>query len=290
MKKNILRIALLQIQSCDSQSENLQKGIQYCIKAKEENCDIILFPEMWNCGYEFNNLEKSSITKSNNFILEFKKLAKTLNVAIGITYLFNDNGKYKNTITLFDRFGEEVYTYAKVHTCDFGDEKVLSRGDDFYVKQLNTVKGNIFVGSMICYDREFPESARVLMLKGAELILVPNACPMEINRISQLRGRAYENMLAIATCNYPDLHPDCNGNSTIFDGVAYYEGFNGSRDTCVLQADSSEGIFIGEIDVEMLREYRSQEVHGNSYRVPSKYKILLDEKINYPFIRDDKND
>lgn len=41
---------------------------------------------------------------------------------------------------------------------------------------------------------------------GAKLILVPNACPMEINRLSQLRGRAYENMLAIATCNYPALH------------------------------------------------------------------------------------
>ncbi len=52
---------------------------------------------------------------------------------------------------------------------------------------------------MICFDREFPESARILMLKGAELILVPNACPMEINRLSQLRGRAFENMIAVAT-------------------------------------------------------------------------------------------
>lgn len=39
------------------------------------------------------------------------------------------------------------------------------------------------------------------MLQGAELILVPNACPMEINRLAQLRARAYENMLAVATCN-----------------------------------------------------------------------------------------
>ena len=74
---------------------------------------------------------------------------------------------------------------------------------------------------MICFDREFPESARILMLQGAELILTPNACPMEINRLAQLRGRAYENMLAIATCNYPAGVPDCNGGSTVFDGVAY---------------------------------------------------------------------
>lgn len=41
---------------------------------------------------------------------------------------------------------------------------------------------------MICYDREFPESARILMRQGAKLILTPNACPMEIKRLAQLRG------------------------------------------------------------------------------------------------------
>ena len=116
----------------------------------------------------------------------------------------------------------------------------------FFVTDLDTACGKIKVGAMICYDREFPESARILMLKGAELILVPNACPMEINRLSQLRGRAYENMTAIATCNYPDTVPDCNGGSSVFDGVAYLPNLPGSRDTCILQADGSEGIFLAE--------------------------------------------
>ena len=70
-------------------------------------------------------------------------------------------------------------------------EANLTPGEDFYVTTLDTEAGEVQVGAMICYDREFPESARILMLKGAELILVPNACPMEINRLSQLRGRAY---------------------------------------------------------------------------------------------------
>ena len=101
---------------------------------------------------------------------------------------------------LFDRYGERRLVYAKVHTCDFGAERNLTPGDDFYVTDLDTACGIVKVGAMICYDREFPESARILMLKGAELILVPNACPMEINRLAQLRGRAYENMTAIARC------------------------------------------------------------------------------------------
>ena len=132
-------------------------------------------------------------------------------MAIAITFLEQHEPKPRNTVCLFDRHGKMQYCYSKVHICDFGeedDESVLDAGDDFFVAELDTKDGVVKVGSMICYDREFPESARVMMLKGAELLLVPNACPMELNRLSQLRGRAYENMLAIATCNYPAPHPD----------------------------------------------------------------------------------
>src|SRR5262245_58338923 len=67
----------------------------------------------------------------------------------------------------------------------FGPEEwTLTPGDDFYVCTLDTEQGELKVGAMICYDREFPESARILMLKGAELILTPNACDMEINRLT----------------------------------------------------------------------------------------------------------
>lgn len=208
-------------------------------------------------------------------------------MAIGITFLEKHSRGLRNTMTLFDRHGNEVLTYAKVHTCDFSDERNLIPGDDFYVENLDTKIGNIKVGAMICYDREFPESARILMLKGAEIILVPNACPMEINRLSQLRGRAYENMLGIATCNYPENVPDCNGHSSAFDGVAYLPNLLGSRDTCLVEADGNEGIFLAEFDMDMLRAYRESEVHGNSYRRVDKYKILLDDNKEYPFIRDD---
>ena len=188
-------------------------------------------------------------------------------------------------MVLFDRHGERKITYAKVHTCDFDVERNLAPGEDFYVTTLDTHCGEVKVGAMICYDREFPESARILMLQGAELILVPNACPMEINRLSQLRARAYENMLAIATCNYPDPVPDCNGGSSVFDGVAYLPELNGSRDMCILQADGAEGIYLAELDLEQLRCYRESEVHGNAFRRPQKYGLLLDTKIEAPFIR-----
>lgn len=290
-----LKIALLQISPVGSLEGNLEKGIKACKKAKEMEADIALFPEMFSCGYDiyerpFSVWKKDAISVNGDFVSSFKNLSKELNMAIGITLLEEYNHKPRNTMVLFDRFGNEKFIYAKVHTCDFGVENNLTPGEEFFVTDLDTEKGNVKVGAMICYDREFPESARILMLKGAELILVPNACPMEINRLSQLRARAYENMTAIATCNYPKTVPDCNGGSTVFDGVAYMPELEGSRDTCLFMADEKEGVYIAELDLEMLRDYREREVHGNCYRRPEKYSLLTESEINAPFIRKDRRD
>lgn len=289
-----LKIALLQIAPCGSLEANLEKGKRACREAAQKGADIALFPEMWSCGYDIYDRppevwKRDAISADSAFVRDFGELARELQMAIGITFLEKFGAANpRNSLALFDCFGERRLAYSKVHTCDFGAERELSAGEDFYTAALHTAVGEVKVGAMICYDREFPESARILMLKGAELILVPNACPMEINRLSQLRGRAYENMTAIATCNYPETVPDCNGNSSVFDGVAYLPELSGSRDTCLLQAGGAEGVYIAELDPEMLREYRKTEVHGNAYRRPEKYGLLIDEAIAPPFCRDDR--
>lgn len=285
-----LKIALLQIAPRGTLEDNLEKGIASCRKAKELGADIALFPEMWSNGYNIygrpvEEWKAEAISAGNEFVSVFGELAKELGMAIAVTFLEQYAGGPRNSMVLFDRFRERKITYAKVHTCDFDAERDLTPGEDFYVTTLDTAYGEVKVGAMICYDREFPESARILMLKGAELILVPNACPMEINRLSQLRARAYENMLAIATCSYPDSVPDCNGGSSLFDGVAYLPELKGSRDTCVLQAGGPEGIYLAELDLEQLRRYRESEVHGNAFRRPKKYGLLLDETVEPPFVR-----
>lgn len=283
MNRN-LKIALLQIMPSDTLSGDLKIGIAACRKARQLGADICVFPEMFSCGYTIPEdpvaLDTMAISTEDEFILTFQRLAKELKMAIAITLLEKQEGKPRNTVILFDRFGRKMYTYAKVHTCDFGDECRLSGGKEFCVAELDTAIGTVTVGSMICYDREFPESARILMLKGAELLLVPNACPMEINRLSQLRGRTYENMLAIATCNYPYPYPDCNGHSTLFDGVAYYPDYSGSRDTCILDAGEAEGVYIAELDLDLLRDYRRREIHGNKYRHPELYQCLTSVPVN----------
>ena len=288
----LLTIALLQMAPTGSLKNNLEKGMEWCRAAKERGADIALFPEMWSNGYAIYNrpVEEwtaEAIPADGDFVRAFGRLAAELGMAIGITLLERFEGGPRNTLILFDRFGEQKFTYAKVHTCDFDVERNLTPGEDFYVAGLDTACGEVKVGGMICYDREFPESARILMLKGAELILVPNACPMEINRLSQLRARAYENMLAIATCNYPAAVPDCNGGSSVFDGVAYPPDGDGSRDTCILQADGEEQLCIARLDLDGLRAYRESEAQGNAYRHPQKYSLLVETKIEPPFVRED---
>jgi N-carbamoylputrescine amidase len=170
-----------------------------------------------------------------------------------------------------------------VHTCDWDKEAALTPGADFHVCSLDTAVGSVKVGAMICFDREFPESARVLMLKGAEVILTPNACELERHRIGHFLARADENMLGVAMANY--AMPQENGHSVAFDGIAFDE--HGSRDTCLVEADGHEGIYLAEFDLDRLRTYRLNEAWGNAYRKPRRYDLLTSLAVEPPFIRPD---
>ncbi len=292
---NTFTVALLQMTAEKTQEGNLRKGVEFCRKAKAAGADLALFPEMWSNGYGMEKdaaaLKDEAIAREGTFIGAFRSLAAELDMAIAITYLERFSPQPRNTVTVIDRFGSLVLTYAKVHTCDFGEESRLTPGDDFYAAELNTAGGSVQIGAMICYDREFPESARILMLKGAEVILVPNACPMEINRLSQLRARAFENMVGIATANYALGQPDCNGHSSAFDGIAYGENSEGQirgRDTLLVEAGDREGIYLAPFPIDAMRRYRATEVHGNAYRRPGRYGLLLSEDIHSPFVRADR--
>ncbi len=279
----IIRIAFVQLFPGKSIEDNLVIGKKACVEAKEKGADIALFPEMWSDGYympqDANEIDALAIEKNSKFIDEFRVLASELQMAIGITFLEKSETKPLNSVIFFDRTGKEILHYSKVHTCAFDAEKVLSEGNDFFVSNLDFEGGSVKIGSMICFDREFPESARILMLKGAELILAPNACPMEINRLSALRTRAYENMVAIATCNYPEGHPDCNGRSTLFDGVPWLRDEPGVRDMCVFEAPETPGVYVAELDLDRLRTHRSNDIMGDKYRHPEKYGILSDSGV-----------
>ena len=287
---NLLKIAFLQLAPESTAEENLQKGLSFCRRARQLGADIALFPEMWSCGYRICDRPAAEWTAEalpleGRFASAFAGLAAELQMAIAVTLLEKYPGGPKNSLLLFDRRGEPILHYSKVHTCAFGDERSLTPGEGFYTVSLDTAAGPVQAGAMICYDREFPESARILMLQGAELILVPNACPLEINRLSQLRARAFENMLAVATCNYPQGTAGCNGHSTLYDGIAFGEEGD-ARDMCLLETPPEAGVYLASLDLDALRAYRRTETWGNAYRHPRKYQELVREEVKEPLIRE----
>lgn len=283
------RVALLQLLPTGSLEGNLEKGLDACRRAAAMGADLALFPEMWSCGYRVESpaqLARDAVAADGPFVTAFAQAARELSMAIGVTFLERWDPAPRNALCVFDRTGKPVLSYAKCHTCAFDTERFLTPGDGFPTAALDTGRGAVQIGAMICYDREFPESARLLMLGGAEIVLVPNACPMEINRLSQLRSRAFENMIGIATVNYPHGQPDCNGHSTAFDGIAYRDGESGSRDTLVLEAGEAEGIYLASFPLAELREYRAREVHGDAWRRPALYGPLVSAEKREPFLRE----
>ncbi len=289
-----LTVALLQMEGHGfNQEANCAKGTDFCRQAAERGADIALFPEMWNIGYKFYDpaqpetrrlWDAQAISMDSPFVAHFRELARELGIAIGLTLLETSKERPRNTIALIDRHGDIALTYSKVHTCEFDVECALEPGDDFYVCNLDTAAGPVKIGAMICYDREFPESARVLMLKGAEIILTPNACEMEIHRTSQFRSRASENMVGVALANYAGA-PN-NGHSMAFDAVCFDDKGN-SLDNCLVEAGPDEGVYLATFDLDRLRKWRSVEAWGNAYRRPRLYQPIVSEEVQPPFVRKD---
>lgn len=270
----LLKVALLQMDpDGNNQKSNMDKAERFCRRAAALGADIALMPEMWNIGYTRFDPKKEgarerfwqqAVPCDHESIQRFARLAKELDMAVGVTYEQAWEPTPRNVITLFDRFGEEVFTYAKVHTSDFKPlETSMTPGDDFYVGELRTHKGTVKVGAMICFDREQPESARILMLKGAELILTPNCCGLDDFRLDQFKVRAVENIVHVAMVNYP--RPYQNGRSVAFS----------SSGDCVVLAGKAEGIFMAAFDMEELRRRRAKSIWGNAYRRPHRYQALV---------------
>lgn len=284
---NDFKVALLQLDAINNSDESLIKGIEACKKAKKLGADIAVFPEMWNIGYEMPNDNiniwmQKAISENDNYLLRFKKLAEEINMAIAITFLEKTDDLPKNSIIIYDRFGNKILKYSKVHTVDFKMEKYTKPGTDFYVSELDYEGGKVNIGSMICFDRDFPESARILMLKGAEIILVPNACFMSKIRLEQLKVRAYENMVGIITVNYSTN----GGKSSAFSPIVRDKNKR-EVNSEILVMNEKENIQIVEFNLNEIRNYRKRETLGDAYRKPSLYNYINEEHIKEPFIKED---
>ena len=292
------RIALVQQKAAPGEpEENIRRGVRHIQEAKAQGADLVLFPEMWSNAYappfeeawddpfrpdrekERCRWREQAVTLDGVYVSAFREAARASGIGVCITYLSTGDAAPRNTALIIGRNGEILLRYDKVHTCAFSMEALLEPGDAFRICTFDGVK----LGVMICYDREFPESARVLMLKGAEILLVPNACPIDPARFHQLASRAYENMVGIAMANYPA--PGW-GHSCAFSPRVYDEEGNYRDPTLAEAADTEETLLLTDFDLEALRRYREQETWGNAYRRVDAYGPLLSREVRPPFVRE----
>ncbi len=279
-------IALLQITpSEDDQNRNLAKGLEYCRKSKALGADLAVFPELWNIGFAPSPIGSearqvwmdSAIDQRSTFFQSFAALARDLDLNIAITYLEAHLPMPRNTVSVINRRGQVVLNYSKVFICDFGKEELskpnpnvhdigcdvnCSPGEVFEACMLVGAEGKVKIGAMICADREFPEAASQLMLNGAELIVVPNACTWDDIRTAGLKTRAFENLVGIAMVNYPA--PRNNGNSQAYTCVAWRNGK--PIDTLIARAGEDEEILLATFDMDEIRQFRNTESWRMDYR------------------------
>ncbi len=297
---SMFKIALLQM---DGVRLDVQKNIptadSYCRKAAKLGAHLAVFPEMYNIAYpdiisdprsywhevEFEGRQPDmdliqqyrnyAIDDHDPYLNHFRKLAEELEIAIAVTYLSKGKKAPRNTVLVIDRYGKDVIKYSKIHL--FAPnliDAICEPGEEFFVHDLDTQIGKVKLGALICADRDIPEPSRILMKKGAEIVIMPNSSPLKgLNGIvlDMIKIRAYENAIAFAVCNYPE--PIEDGHSTAFNPDA----------TVVIKAGMDEGIFMAEYDLNEIRHYRKTTMMGDAFREETLFKGLLGGQVLPPF-------
>ena len=273
------RLAILQKRSIHGDiDKNIQTIIEAMREAASNDADMLLLPECFITGYDLPMTYERSIADTDIRIQKVCDAAKENNIGVVLTSFTKGNNAPQNTAFVINKNGQILMKYSKVHTCDFADEKTVEPGKEFFVCDCDGVK----IGIMICYDREYPESARILMLKGAEIILVPNDCGSMTPRLNALSTRAYENMVGVAMANPNGVNAGC---SCAYSPICWDHQGKCVDNTILLADELSEGLFYADFDMDAIREYRKCEMMGNTFRKVSAYGALLNGDIKEPFIR-----
>ena len=238
------KVAILQMKSLNRQYQKSSDiVIRMMKKASENGADILLLPEAFLTGYELPISNEEALADQNPYLDKICTAAAELNIGAVITAITKGAKKPQNSAYVVDKSGKVLMKYSKVHTCDFSDEACLESGNSFQVCDFCGIR----LGIMICYDREYPESARILMLKGAEIILVPNDCCAMKPRLCALSTRAYENMVGVAMAN---PNGENAGNSCAFSPICWDDDGNCADNVLLMADDLTEDLFYAEFDMD----------------------------------------
>ncbi len=266
---------------------NLQDHVRMIREAGEKNADIVCFCELGGTGYRQDLLGQKLYDLAEDpadgpTIRTLGPIAKEQGMYVIAPVVIADpegrvhedglaEGKpiVYNSVMLIDREGQLAGTYSKNHAFDT-EQKYFALGDDMPV--FDTDFGTI--GIMICFDMGLPETARILALKGAEIIFVPSAWRIEDELMWDVNTqcRALENRVFLAAVNRVGREGDellMFGKSKVVD----YDG------RVIAEAHRfREEVITTTVDLGKL-EFARFEVPYIARRKPQNYDILCDQEV-----------
>ena len=285
-----IKVAATQMTCSWEIEENISKAKILIDKAAKKGANIILLQELFQTPYfciQYDEeIFKLAQTFENNKILDqMSKIAKDLNVVLPISFFEKDNNAYFNSIAVINADGNILGKYRKSHIPDGPGylEKYYFNPGNTGFKVWETKFGKIGIG--ICWDQWFPEAARIMALKGAEILFYPTAIGDELmskydsssawQRVMQ--GHAAANIVPVVASNRI-------GSETVKDQT---NGFYGKSFICdrtgniISEASKDkEEIIIAEIDIEENHLFRRNWGLFRDRRVDLYKELLtLDGKI-----------
>ena len=183
-RKRNVTVAAVQMKCSTHVEENIAKADALVREAAEKGAQIILLPELFERQYfcqerRYEYYEFAKEVNENDAVKHFSALAKELSVVIPVSFYEKDVNRLFNTVAVIDADGSNLGIYRKTHIPDdhYYQEKFYFTPGNTGFKVFNTRFGNIGIG--ICWDQWFPETARALAVKGAEILFYPTAIGSE---------------------------------------------------------------------------------------------------------------
>ena len=210
-----IKVAASQFQTIKGNiKENINKAINLADQAVAEEVNIFLLQELFQSEYfcstqnaKFFDYAISSL--DNELFSIFSNYCKKNNIVIPISFFEKQGQNYFNSLIVIDSHGELSEVYRKSHIPDgpgYNEKFYFTPGNTGF-KVFKTEFGNIGCG--ICWDQWFPEAARIMALKGAEILLYPTAIGDELMSEydssdawqTVMRGHAAANIMPVVASN-----------------------------------------------------------------------------------------
>lgn len=264
------KVALIQMSMSERYEENIAKVDSFLKNAAKNGAKMVLIPELFERHYfcqveDYDLFDTAEEADDSPTIKHFQKVAKELGIVIPVSFFEKDGNCYFNSLAMIDSDGKVVDVYRKSHipTGECYEEKFYFTPGDTGFKVFKTSIGMIGVG--ICWDQWFPETARILALKGAEMLLFPTAIGSEpvLTKDSKdhwqhvMQGHAAANIMPVLAANRvgtEEAHSSTMKSSMTFFGSSFITDEFGNK---IAEADrKEETILYAEFDLKEIEKAR----------------------------------